>query len=163
MSAALLCGGVYAGIRCFGNENIISLVPALLCGFGFSTGLIYSGMTKPDKIRGFLNLDNVDFILHWDPSLGFVFIGALTMSVPLFPLIMKTMKEPLFSKVWYYPTNKMIDKRLLLGSSIFGIGWGMGGICPGPGIVCLASEEYSSPIWIWFIGLMAGMRIVLLF
>ena len=67
------------------------------------------------------------------------------------------------STKWYVPTNKIIDKRLLIGTSIFGVGWGLGGICPGPGIVCLSSEEYSSPIWIWFIAMISGMRLALLF
>ena len=163
IAGALLCGSLYAGMRGFGNENINSLLPSLLCGLGFSTGLIYSGMAKPEKIRGFLNLDTVNFKEHFDPTMAFVFIGALGMTVPLYPLIIRFMKEPLFSKVWYYPTNKIIDRRLVIGTSIFGLGWGLGGICPGPGMLGLTSEEYSSPLWIWFTGLIFGMRFACLF
>eukprot|EP01084_Bolivina_argentea_P276729 472248_1 len=159
---AILCGAMYSGIRGIGNENILSLIPSTLCGFGLGTGLVYSGMTKPDKIRGFLDLNSKDFTKHFDPTLGFVFVGALAMSLPLYPLVLKYMRRPILSKVYHLPTISSIDMRLIVGSSLFGVGWGIGGICPGPGVVGTTSTEYGSLFYIWMLSFFLANRLVVL-
>eukprot|EP00484_Ammonia_sp_Unknown_P030928 CAMPEP_0197024204 /NCGR_PEP_ID=MMETSP1384-20130603/4819_1 /TAXON_ID=29189 /ORGANISM="Ammonia sp." /LENGTH=334 /DNA_ID=CAMNT_0042452551 /DNA_START=339 /DNA_END=1340 /DNA_ORIENTATION=- len=136
----LLLGGVLAG-------NFMSFLSSLLCGFLFATGLIYSGMSNPNKIRAAFNLNPVDFANRFDPSLFFVFVGALTNSAVLFPVIRTFRKRPLCCDEWCIPTNTKVDARLITGAFIFGIGWGIGGLCPGPAFVSLASKAATVPIW----------------
>jgi uncharacterized membrane protein YedE/YeeE len=103
-------------------------------GFVFAIGLAISGMTQPQKILGFLNPEN------WDPSLIFVMIGALGIHFIAYPLAKKR-TSPILDTKWHIPTRKDITTRLVLGSVLFGIGWGIGGFCPGPGIASLATGD----------------------
>ena len=105
---------------------------SLLSGFIFGLGLTVSSMTNPAKVIGFLDITD-----NWDPSLMFVMIGAIAISAPLFYLL-RNKTKPLFDLNFEIPTTKNIDKKLILGASIFGIGWGMVGFCPGPAIASLA-------------------------
>ncbi len=101
-------------------------------GIIFAVGLVISGMTNPDKVIGFL-----DIFGSWDPALVFVMGGAVAFNLVSFAFIKKRPK-PICHTEFDIPTNRVIDKKLIIGSSLFGIGWGIAGICPGPGIVNLS-------------------------
>ncbi len=122
---------------------------ALVVGFVFSVGLGFSGMTQPEKVFGFL-----DVFGKWDPSLIFVMIGAIIFHLITFRIIKKNHK-PLFSNDWHIPTKKEITPALVLGSVIFGIGWGLGGYCPGPAVTSLASFEIRPIVFV--VSMLMGM------
>src|SRR6056300_2041323 len=105
---------------------------SLIAGTIFGIGLVVSEMVNPAKVLAFLDLFG-----SWDPSLAFVMIGALVVSSPLFHLI-KNNKKPLFAEKFDYSNNKNINTKLIVGSALFGAGWGLGGLCPGPAISSIA-------------------------
>jgi len=121
---------------------------SLIAGIIFGIGLVVSEMVNPAKVLGFLDLFG-----NWDPSLAFVMIGALIVSCPLFHLI-KNKDKPLLSEKFDYSKNKEINNKLIIGSALFGAGWGLGGLCPGPAISSLALLNINSIIFIFamFIG-----------
>lgn len=108
-------------------------IAALLAGLVFGIGLAVSGMTDPAKVHAFLDLAG-----KWDPSLAFVMAGAIGVHATLRPFVMKR-GTPMFAKRFDLPTFQDIDARLVGGAAVFGIGWGLGGVCPGPAIVCLGT------------------------
>ncbi|MDA7593778.1 YeeE/YedE family protein [Candidatus Pelagibacter sp.] len=110
----------------------MSKIISLVCGIIFGIGLTVSQMIDPAKVLGFLNIFG-----DWDPSLAFVMIGALIISSPFFHLF-KNNNKPIFSEKFSYSQNKEINKKLIIGSSLFGAGWGLVGLCPGPAIASLA-------------------------
>jgi len=110
-------------------KNIVNLVSSFLIGLVFSIGLSISGMVNPNIVLGFL-----DILGNWDPRLIFVMGGALFISVPSFIFIYKKKKQSMLGYKISNPPSLKVDKRLIIGSSLFGLGWGMTGICPGPGI-----------------------------
>lgn len=116
----------------------------------FAVGLAVSGMTKPAKIVGFL-----DVFGAWDASLAFVMAGALLVHVITYRLITKR-ASPLFEGRFHIPTRRDVDLRLVVGSALFGVGWGLGGYCPGPGLVSAASGALSGTLFV--IGMTAGMK-----
>ena len=120
---------------------------SLLSGFIFGLGLTLSSMTNPAKVIGFLDITG-----NWDPSLMFVMIGAILISAPIFYLL-RNKTKPLFDLNFEIPTIKNLDKQLILGASLFGLGWGMVGFCPGPAIASLALLK---PFSIIFVIAMAG-------
>lgn len=117
---------------------------ALFSGSIFGLGLTISSMTNPDKVLGFLDLFN-----NWDPSLAFVMGGAIIITAPMLFVLTKN-KNLILSKEIHLPTNKEIDKKLIIGSLIFGLGWGLVGLCPGPAISSLALLEVPSIIFVIF-------------
>ena len=117
---------------------------ALISGSIFGLGLTISSMTNPDKVLGFLDLFN-----NWDPSLAFVMGGAIIITAPMLFVLTKN-KNLILSKELHLPTNKEIDKKLIIGSLIFGAGWGLVGLCPGPAISSLALLEVPSIIFVIF-------------
>ena len=121
---------------------------SLIAGIIFGIGLVISEMIHPAKVLGFLDLFG-----NWDPSLAFVMIGALIVSSPLFHLI-KNKDKPLLSERFDYSKNKEINNKLIIGSALFGAGWGLGGLCPGPAISSLALLNINSIIFVFamFIG-----------
>ena len=121
---------------------------ALFCGTIFGIGLVISQMINPAKVLGFLNVFG-----EWDPSLAFVMIGALIISSPLFHLF-KNREKPIFSTSFSISKNKEIDKRLIFGSILFGAGWGLVGLCPGPAVSSIALLNISSVTFVFsmFIG-----------
>ena len=123
-------------------------IVSLLCGIIFGIGLVISQMINPAKVLGFLNLFG-----EWDPSLAFVMIGALIISSPLFHLF-KNKEKPIFSSSFSISNKKEIDKELIFGSILFGAGWGLVGLCPGPAITSIALFNVSSAIFVvsMFIG-----------
>jgi hypothetical protein len=126
-----------------------SLLAAFIIGLIFSVGLGIGGMTQPDKIIGFLNITG-----DWDPALLFVMGGALAVSVVTFRFILKR-PTPLLGTKFYLPGKTDIDAPLLAGSALFGIGWGVGGYCPGPALVSLVSGNL--PVLIFVAAMGAGM------
>lgn len=113
-----------------GKQNAVSFA----VGFIFSIGLAISGMTQPQKIIGFLNP------WDWDPSLLFVMIGAIGVHIIAYPLVRKR-ASPLLDTKWHVPTRKDVTPRLIIGSILFGTGWGLGGFCPGPGLASLPTGD----------------------
>jgi len=105
---------------------------AFIAGIIFGLGLMVSGMSNPDKVMNFLNLTG-----QWDPSLLFVLGGAVITTFIGYGFVLKR-KAPLLDKEFFIPLNKVIDTKLLLGATFFGVGWGMTGFCPGPAITGLA-------------------------
>jgi len=112
--------------------NIISTIAGILFGFG----LALSGMVSPSKVVGFLDITG-----NWDPSLAFVMGGGVAVTVISFHFLLKR-PHPLFGGRFHLPTASEIDRRLVVGAGLFGLGWGIGGLCPGPAISSLA---YASP------------------
>ena len=110
-----------------------AIVSALFAGLVFGAGLLVGGMTQPSKVIGFLDVAGA-----WDPSLAFVMGGAIAVFLPLFRLIKKR-SGPIFGVKFSLPTRRDIDARLVTGAALFGIGWGLAGYCPGPGITSAAS------------------------
>jgi uncharacterized membrane protein YedE/YeeE len=106
---------------------------ALLSGVIFALGLAIAGMTRAEKVMGFLN-----FFRGWDPSLMFVMGGAIAVHAVAWRLIQRR-PSPLLSARFLVPTRRDLDARLLLGAAIFGVGWGLGGFCPGPGLASLVT------------------------
>ena len=126
-------------------------IVSLFCGIVFGIGLVISEMINPAKVLGFLNLFG-----QWDPSLAFVMVGALIVSTPLYHLF-KNKDKPLFNSNFSISTNKEIDKKLIVGSVVFGGGWGLVGLCPGPAISSIALLNISSTIFV--ISMFAGFYI----
>ena len=128
---------------------------ALFCGTIFGIGLVISQMINPVKVLGFLNVFG-----EWDPSLAFVMIGALIISSPLFHLF-KNKEKPIFSTSFSISENKEIDKRLIFGSILFGAGWGLTGLCPGPAISSIVLLNISSVTFVFsmFIGFYIASKI----
>ena len=126
----------------------MSKIISLVCGIIFGIGLTVSQMIDPAKVLGFLNIFG-----DWDPSLAFVMIGALIISSPFFHLF-KNNNKPIFSEKFSYSQKKEINKKLIVGSSLFGAGWGLAGLCPGPAIASLALLNINSAIFVvtMFIG-----------
>ena len=106
-------------------------VSALVAGFIFAIGLGISGMTNANKVLNFL-----DIFGHWDPSLAFVMVGAIGVHALLWRLI-KRLETPVFSDTFSRPTLSSIERTLLLGAALFGVGWGLSGYCPGPAVVSM--------------------------
>ena len=116
----------------------MSKIISLISGIIFGVGLVISEMINPEKVLGFLDLFG-----NWDPSLAFVMIGAFIVSSPLFHII-KNKEKPLFAEKFNYSNNKEVNNRLIVGSTLFGAGWGLGGLCPGPAISSIALININS-------------------
>jgi len=122
---------------------------AFLSGLLFALGLGVSGMTQPAKVSSFL-----DIFGDWDPSLAFVMMGAIGVNAVLVTVILKR-KYPVFGEKFALPTRRDLDGRLIAGAAVFGVRWALAGMCPGPGIVALASGSWMPLL---FVGAMtAGM------
>lgn len=104
---------------------------ALLAGLLFGLGLGLSQMIDRDRVLGFLDVSGM-----WDPTLLFVLGGAVTVTVITFRFVLRR-PHPVFADRFHLPTKKDIDKPLVIGAAIFGVGWGIAGYCPGPGITAL--------------------------
>ena len=124
---------------------------ALMAGSLFGAGLAVSGMTNPQRVRGFLDLFGA-----WDPTLLFV-MGAALLVMAAAWRIQPKMIGPLLTEKFALPTRKDVDVRLVAGAALFGIGWGLAGICPGPGFAILGIAPQSAVIFL--AGLLAGMAL----
>jgi uncharacterized membrane protein YedE/YeeE len=123
------------------------IIAPLLCGLIFGAGLLISGMVQPTKVLGFL-----DIFGAWDPSLAVVMATALAVSVPGFTLANQR-PRPWLAKQYFWPSKSEIDLPLMTGAALFGIGWGLVGLCPGPALESLAT---LSPGAIVFVAAMAA-------
>ena len=122
-----------------------------LIGLLFGLGLILSGMSNPGKVLGFLDLAG-----HWDPSLAFVMGGAILVGLIAFQVARKR-TQTFLGGALKLPNRTDIDKRLVLGSLTFGVGWGLAGFCPGPALVSLGSGQIKGLIFV--AAMVAGMGI----
>ena len=122
---------------------------ALVTGVIFGVGLTLSGMVEPLKVVGFLDVAGA-----WDPTLGLVMGGALAVTGLAFPVILRR-GRPLWAEAFSLPTRQDLDARLVAGSLLFGIGWGLGGFCPGPALASLALGASGS--WVFVAAMAAGM------
>jgi uncharacterized membrane protein YedE/YeeE len=126
-----------------------------VAGLLFGGGLVLSGMVNPEKVLRFLDLGAIP-AGGWDPSLAFVMGGALAVALPAFALARRRAK-PLLGEAFHLPERGAVDLRLILGSILFGIGWGLVGFCPGPAIAALGLDGWKAPIFV--LAMLAGMTL----
>ena len=126
-----------------------SALAAFVAGLIFAIGLAIGGMTQPGKVTAFLNIFG-----NWDPSLTLVMLGAIAVHAVLYRMI-RQRTAPLFAPTLSIPTRSDFDLRLLGGAALFGIGWGLGGFCPGPAVTSLASGQTS--VLIFVAAMLVGM------
>ncbi len=124
---------------------------AFVAGLIFGLGLMVSGMTDPSKVIGFLDLAG-----RWDPSLAFVMVGAIVVSAIGYAVARKRTVSFLGGAM-QLPSERQIDRRLVLGSLAFGTGWGLAGFCPGPAIVSLGAGQDKAVVFV--IAMLAGMAL----
>ena len=127
----------------------MNVFTSLLAGLVFGLGLIVSGMANPAKVLGFLDLGGA-----WDPSLALVMAGAVGVGTVAFAFTRRRTLSLLGSKMTL-PTSRRIDRPLVVGSLLFGIGWGVAGFCPGPGLVGVGMGEVKALIFV--AAMLAGM------
>ena len=127
----------------------MSLLAAFAAGLVFGLGLIVSGMADPSKVLGFLDLAG-----KWDPSLAFVMAGAIAVAVVAFRVAAKR-AGPVLGGPFHMPTAMHIDRRLLLGSLVFGVGWGLAGFCPAPALVASGAGYFKAVVFV--AAMLAGM------
>lgn len=129
----------------------MSFLVNLGLGLLFGLGLLVSGMADPAKVQNFLDLGGA-----WDPSLAFVMAGAVLTTALGYRLVLRR-PRPLLAEAFQLPTRRAVDGRLLLGAALFGIGWGLGGFCPGPALVSLG---LAAPGTLAFLpAMLAGMAL----
>ena len=129
----------------------MAALASFVCGLIFGLGLVISGMTQPQKVLGFL-----DIFGRWDPTLAFVMVAAFAVSSTGFALA-RQQRRPLLTPQHLWPTRTDIDQSLVVGSVLFGIGWGLVGLCPGPALVNLAGLWPS--VIVFALAMSAGMII----
>lgn len=127
-----------------------SKIVALVAGLVFSAGLCLSGMTRPSKVLAFLDVSG-----HWDPSLALVMVGAIGVSALAFRASARR-RAPLLEADFHVPdARSRIAPRLFLGAALFGAGWGLSGLCPGPAVTSLASGQIGAIVFV--ASMLAGM------
>ena len=133
------------------NQRALQPFFALLSGTLFGLGLAMSGMVNPEKVIAFLDLAGA-----WDPTLAFVMLGALAVTAPAFRFVLKR-RSPWLAADFSIPTKKDLDPRLVLGAALFGVGWGIAGLCPGPALTDLVTGRME--IVAFVAAMLAGMRL----
>ncbi|EOG9061802.1 DUF6691 family protein [Vibrio fluvialis] len=131
-------------------NNVLFRLTSLFAGLLFGLGMVISGMADPAKVLGFLDVAG-----DWDPSLMFVMGGALMVFMPAYFFLIKPKSKPVIAEKFCLATNQSLDSRLISGAAIFGIGWGLAGICPGPALSSLALGNPG--VWIFFASMMVGL------
>ena len=122
---------------------------SFLCGLTFGVGLIVSQMSNPAKVIGFLDISG-----QWDPSLALVMVGAVAVFSIAYRLALRR-SAPILENRFLLPEKTRLDRPLIVGSLIFGLGWGLAGLCPGPAIV---SSGYGDPrVWAFVAAMLTGM------
>lgn len=124
---------------------------SLLSGALFGAGLAYSGMANPARVQSFLDLFG-----QWDPTLAFVMAGAM-VPMAIAWLFQKRMTQPLACDTFDLPGTSLLDGKLVLGAVLFGVGWGIGGLCPGPAVADLAIAPLNAGIFV--LAMLAGMTV----
>ncbi len=132
-------GVASCGLRC----RVMSVVLAVLAGAMFGAGLLLGGMTDPARVVGFLDVSG-----GWDPSLAFVMGGAVAVNLVAFRLVRRRRADPWFDVTFHLPARRDIDLSLIAGAAIFGAGWGLGGLCPGPGLVAAAAGSGTGVLFV---------------
>ena len=131
--------------------GVVRVGAALLCGLVFGLGLAVSGMMNLAKVIGFLDVTG-----DWDPTLIFVMVGALLIAVPAYRFITKR-QRPVLEEGFALPKKQAVDTPLVLGSALFGIGWGLVGFCPGPAVAALGTR--LAPVFAFVAAMLAGMAL----
>ena len=132
-------------------KNHLDTLISFAGGLIFGIGLIFAGMTDPSKVIGFLDIAG-----SWDPSLGFVMGGAILVGVVAFRFARKRTVN-LLGGMLTLPDQHDIDKRLVIGSLVFGVGWGMAGFCPGPAVTSLGTGNPKAALFV--LAMIAGMLV----
>ena len=132
------------------NQNIMKIVSPLLAGVLFGLGLLVSGMNNPEKVRGFLDLFG-----NWQPALMAVMVSAIIIFA-IANAFSSKMKQPWFHNIFHKPSLTVLDARLIMGAAMFGIGWGMVGLCPGPALLNIMTGHED--ILIFVFALLIGNR-----
>ena len=127
------------------------VVPGLVAGFIFGAGLALSDMVNPARVQAFLDVAGV-----WDPTLMFVMGAAILPSAAAY-IIRNRMDRPLLERSFSIPASGTLDRPLLIGAALFGIGWGLGGFCPGPALAGLVLGAWQP--WVFVIAVLAGMAL----
>jgi len=125
------------------------LAAALIAGLLFGLGLSLSGMLDPARVRGFLDIAGA-----WDPTLAFVLGGAVSVA-GLGYVLARRLPRPAFAPAFELPTNRRIDRPLIGGAALFGIGWGLSGLCPGPAVAALSTG--ALPVAVFVAAMLVGM------
>jgi uncharacterized membrane protein YedE/YeeE len=133
-------------------------VTAFGTGLLFAIGLALSGMTLPSKVVAFFDFSQG--LTSWDPSLALVMGGGVLVYLPVWRLV-KGRARPLFDERWRLPTRKDVDGRLVLGAALFGIGWGLGGFCPGPALTSVGALSSQALVMVsaMLVGMVAFQRL----
>lgn len=131
-------------------NKVLFRLAAGVSGMLFGLGMVISGMADPAKVIGFLDVAG-----EWDPSLMFVMGGALMVFMPAYFFTIRNTSAPVMAQTFCVPDNKRIDANLLGGAALFGVGWGVAGICPGPAVSSLALGNPG--VWTFFIAMMVGI------
>jgi uncharacterized membrane protein YedE/YeeE len=131
--------------------NLTKMAAGLASGLLFGAGLAVAGMTNPNKILNFL-----DVTRGWDPSLAFVMAAAVPVSALAF-WIARRRARPLLDATFNLPGKARVDPKLLVGSALFGLGWGLGGYCPGPAVASLSRP--SAPLLGFLLAMGAGLAL----
>jgi uncharacterized membrane protein YedE/YeeE len=126
-------------------------LPPLVSGVIFGAGLAIGGMTDPARVRGFLDLFG-----NWDPTLAFVMGGAVAVMAIAWR-VREGMDRPLFGEHFSLPDRSDLDARLIAGAALFGVGWGIAGLCPGPAVAALALAPMSAVPFV--LAMLAGMAL----
>lgn len=131
----------------------MSLLIQFLIGLLFGSGLVVAGMSNPAKVQNFLDLAAIPSG-GWDPSLAFVLGGGALVTYLGYKLVLKR-KQPIFDCQFHLPKARHIDAPIIVGAAIFGIGWGLGGFCPGPAFTALGTG--STPAMLFVAAMLVGM------
>lgn len=121
---------------------MIRTLAAFVGGAMFAVGLVLAGMTRPERVIGFLDLGGA-----WDPTLAFVMAGAIAMHVLGLRLVLRR-AAPIYAPRFELPSRKDLDNRLFVGAAVFGIGWGLAGYCPGPALVSLGAGGETALVFV---------------
>jgi uncharacterized membrane protein YedE/YeeE len=132
------------------RPRVAAIAIAAVAGALFGAGLVISGMTQPARITHFL-----DPLHGWDPSLAFVMAGAVAVYATGHAWTRRRLDRPWFDMRFHVPARTDIDPQLVIGAAIFGVGWGLGGLCPGPSVVAAASGSISAIAFV--LAMAAGM------
>ena len=132
------------------KNSSFTIVVGLLAGVLFGSGMIISGMVDPNKVLGFLDITG-----DWDISLAFVMGGALMVFAPFYHLVIKKRDKAINGERLDSRNNPLIDRKLIVGSTAFGLGWGLAGFCPGPAVTSLNGGHPT--VWVFMISMLVGM------